>query len=213
MSEPLFQTSFCFCRTYSWASYIFNVCTLDMDRQWRQSRWWRQWQQWWVNLFLYWWAHWSKWRWDFRLIDSSAGSCRRRYQQGPLSTPSQYRPTHTHTHHACTAIRCTEDVLSYSVAGLIKNYHPNWSMWIDGGENIVQEVDHTDPLSQEHIESKNVYYPFASNGEWELAWWLLSSSLSQSSVNKFLHPEWVCLILLLIKLCLNITLGSVVSSS
>ena len=76
---------------------------------------------------------------------------------------SQPVPSHAHT-----AIRCAEDMPSYSIAGLIKNYHPNQSMWIDSGENIVQEIDCTDPLSQEHIESKNVYYTFASKGEWEL---------------------------------------------
>ena len=44
--------------------------------------------------------------------------------------------------HACTAIRRAEDVSSDSIAGLIRNYHPDQSMWIYDGEIIVQEINY-----------------------------------------------------------------------
>ena len=96
-------------------------------------------------------------------------------------------------HSPCTSpgVRYSEEVLSYSIDGLIKNYHPNQSMYVDSGNNIINETDNTDPLSQACRESNNVYYPFALKAEWELAEWLSSSSLSQSSINKFLHLDWV----------------------
>lgn len=93
-----------------------------------------------------------------------------------------------------TNVRHTEDVPSYSVAGLVKNYHPRRSISVPGGMNILQEIDATDPLREDRVKSNNVYYPFPSKAEWELAEWLSSSSIPQSSVNKFLHLDWVRLI-------------------
>ena len=64
-------------------------------------------------------------------------------------------------------------------------------MYADSGNIIINEIDNTNPLSQARRESNNVYYPFASKAEWELAEWLSLSSLSQSFVNEFLHLDWV----------------------
>lgn len=79
----------------------------------------------------------------------------------------------------------------HSIAGLVKHYHPNRSKWVETGKTFVDEVDENDPLSQARQESQNIYYPFASKAEWDLAEWLSSSSLPQSSVNEFLHLDWV----------------------
>lgn len=59
-------------------------------------------------------------------------------------------------------------------------------------------VDASDPLTVDHTESNNIYYPFASKAKWELAEWLSSSSLSQLLVNEFLHLDWVSLLTLLL---------------
>ena len=56
---------------------------------------------------------------------------------------------------------------------------------------FITKIDKTDPLSGTCDESHNIYYPFASQAEWELAEWLLFSSLPESSVNEFLHLDWV----------------------
>ena len=67
-------------------------------------------------------------------------------------------------------------------------------MWVDTGKNIINEIDNTDPLNQAWTKTNNVYYSFASKAEWELAEWLFSASLPQSSINDFLHLYWVHLV-------------------
>ena len=91
-------------------------------------------------------------------------------------------------------IKQSEAVPSYSVIGLIKNFHPKRSMWVDTRKNIVNEIDDTNPLSQAQTKTNNVYYPFMSKAEWELAEWLSLASLLQSSINNFLHLDWVHLV-------------------
>ncbi|KAH9009867.1 hypothetical protein EDB85DRAFT_1902692 [Lactarius pseudohatsudake] len=54
------------------------------------------------------------------------------------------------------------------------------------GTTFMQGFDR-DPYSQER--KKNLYYPFASRGEWEMATFLLHSSLSVSSIDSFLSLE------------------------
>lgn len=44
---------------------------------------------------------------------------------------------------------------------------------------------------------QNIYYPFQTRSEWELASWLLRSGLSMQSINNFLSLELVCYQLLL----------------
>ena len=96
--------------------------------------------------------------------------------------------------HTPMGIKKSEAVPSYSVAGLIKNHHPKQSIWVDTRKNIVNEINNTNPLSQGQTETNNVYYLFASKAEWELAEWFSSASLPQSSINNFLHLNWVCLV-------------------
>lgn len=47
-----------------------------------------------------------------------------------------------------------------------------------------------DPYSMERV--KNVFYPFASRSEWELASYFLCSSLSMASIDKYLSLTLVC---------------------
>ncbi|KAH9027612.1 hypothetical protein EDB85DRAFT_2074745 [Lactarius pseudohatsudake] len=56
------------------------------------------------------------------------------------------------------------------------------------GTTFMQGFDR-DPYSQER--KKNLYYPFASRGEWEMATFLLRSSLSVSSIDSFLSLELI----------------------
>ena len=48
---------------------------------------------------------------------------------------------------------------------------------------------HNDQCSE--FWSSNVYYPFAGKDKWELTSFLLSSGLSMSKINEFLHLEMV----------------------
>lgn len=77
-------------------------------------------------------------------------------------------------------------------AGLEKRLHPKPSEATQGyGYNLLQNIDQFDDLAQQRNDSDNMYYPFASRAEWQLARWLSTTSLPQSEVNNFLHLDWV----------------------
>lgn len=60
------------------------------------------------------------------------------------------------------------------------------------------ESFYADPYSEERKTTSNIYYPFASKGEWELAAFLMRSNLSMSAIDEFLslrlvvsnHPQF-----------------------
>ena len=49
-----------------------------------------------------------------------------------------------------------------------------------------------------HYRVHNLYYPFASKAEWQLASWLLRSNLSMQAIDEFLLLDLVSLIYLLL---------------
>ena len=63
-------------------------------------------------------------------------------------------------------------------------------MIIDAGKSLLQEIDQTDPLAVYCAD--NVYYPFADDVDWEIAKWMMDSSLSNSQINSFLKLKYVC---------------------
>ncbi|KAI5995118.1 hypothetical protein EDD15DRAFT_2165351 [Pisolithus albus] len=62
-------------------------------------------------------------------------------------------------------------------------YFPGAVQTYNGGSTFVNKFD-VDKFSE--LRSSNVYYPFASSGDWELGSWLLRSGLSMSAINTFL---------------------------
>ncbi|KAI6023119.1 hypothetical protein BKA83DRAFT_4027559, partial [Pisolithus microcarpus] len=60
---------------------------------------------------------------------------------------------------------------------------PGAAQMYNGGSTFVNKFD-VDKFSEHR--SLNIYYPFASSGDWELGLWLLCSSLSMSAINTFL---------------------------
>jgi len=42
------------------------------------------------------------------------------------------------------------------------------------------------------LRRTNLYYPFASRQDWQLAFFLLSSGMSMAHIDQFLHLELVC---------------------
>lgn len=77
-----------------------------------------------------------------------------------------------------------------SPKGLRKDYHPIQSIYAEGGKNLLQVVE-DDILANTRAESDNIFYPFASKEEWELAQWFTHSSLPQSEINSFLRLRYV----------------------
>lgn len=75
-----------------------------------------------------------------------------------------------------------------SLGGLSKQYHPKMLFRSAGGENLLQRI-RRDPYGQ--YRQDNIYYPFASRGEWQLAQWLINSSLTQAQTDSFLKLEEV----------------------
>src|SRR5882762_4127009 len=55
------------------------------------------------------------------------------------------------------------------------------------------DVFDADPHADKRVE--NLYYPFASKQDWEMASWLLRSGLSMAAVDRFLRLELVSCIL------------------
>ena len=69
------------------------------------------------------------------------------------------------------------------------NYHPNTPSVHPGGTVFMDQFfnDQYATLRQE-----NLYYPFASRMDWQLASWLLRSRLSMAAIDDFLSLELVC---------------------
>ena len=68
-------------------------------------------------------------------------------------------------------------------------YHPNTGCSYPGGLNYLQQMDRDEYA---HIrDTDNVYYPFASKSEWELARWLSSGALSQKDIDAYLRLQRV----------------------
>ncbi|KAI5985158.1 hypothetical protein EDD15DRAFT_2140176, partial [Pisolithus albus] len=66
-------------------------------------------------------------------------------------------------------------------------YHPNKGHSQPGGLNHLQQMDHDEYA---HIrDTDNIYYPFASKSEWELASWLSSGALSQKEIDHYLRLQ------------------------
>ena len=68
-------------------------------------------------------------------------------------------------------------------------YHPNLPTACPGGMNLLKHMEQDQYISIRNTE--NLYYPFASKSEWELADWLSSGALSQKDINAYLRLERV----------------------
>lgn len=68
-------------------------------------------------------------------------------------------------------------------------YHPNSS-----GQREPGGLNHLERMNRDmhaDLREENVYYPFASESEWELAKWLSSGALSQKEINQYLRLQRV----------------------
>ena len=68
--------------------------------------------------------------------------------------------------------------------------HPNIPSVHPGGTTFMDQF-FSDEYSR--FRQENVYYPFVSETDWQLASWLLHSRLSMAAINTFLSLELVCL--------------------
>jgi hypothetical protein len=71
-------------------------------------------------------------------------------------------------------------------------YHTHLPADFGHSANLLEAME-TDEFQTLHVN--NLYYPFASRMEWELASWLSQGLFSQKAIDQFLHLEYVsCLI-------------------
>lgn len=78
-------------------------------------------------------------------------------------------------------------------AGIRTVFHSNTPLSWTGGTNLLQKMD-KDQFAEERQE--NIYFPFASRMEWDLASWLSTGGLSQKEVDSFLKLDYVSFLLL-----------------
>ncbi|KAG1857459.1 hypothetical protein F4604DRAFT_1589911, partial [Suillus subluteus] len=71
--------------------------------------------------------------------------------------------------------------------GTTRQYHPNTPATIPGGKNHLQQME--GDIYANIRNTENIYYPFASKSEFDLANWLSSGALSQKEVDSFLYLE------------------------
>ena len=67
-------------------------------------------------------------------------------------------------------------------------YFPGATQMYRGGSAFIDKF-HADKFSNHR--ASNIYYPFASAGNWELGSWLLCSGLSMNAINSFLSLDLV----------------------
>jgi len=72
------------------------------------------------------------------------------------------------------------------------NYFPGATQTYNGGSTFIDKFD-TDEFSNQR--TSNIYYPFASRGDWKLGSWLLHSGLSMGAIDAFLSLSLVCFLL------------------
>src|ERR1700720_2417385 len=95
------------------------------------------------------------------------------------------------SHHSMKLMTITENFhhwnlhssppIPISLAGLHTQYHPSCSQSELGGQNLLQTIDELDPHATD-LANSNVHYPFAGHADWQLAHWLASAPLPQSSI-------------------------------
>ena len=71
-------------------------------------------------------------------------------------------------------------------------YFPGAAKAFSGGSTFLNKFE-GDQFNE--CRSSNIYYPFASRGEWKIGLWLLHSGLSMSAINTFLSLDLVYFLL------------------
>lgn len=94
-----------------------------------------------------------------------------------------------------------------SLAGLTKTYHHFPSIGAPGGLNLLQQIErgHGATDKDANARRENVYHPFCSKEDWELARWLADSGMPQTQINAFLKLQRVSTLILIKSLYANST--------
>ncbi|KIK12808.1 hypothetical protein PISMIDRAFT_120205 [Pisolithus microcarpus 441] len=88
---------------------------------------------------------------------------------------------------SCANILCSDTDPPLASPRRVRTYHPNQGEYLGGGLNHLQCMDLDDFARIRN--SENVYYPFASKSEWELANWLSNGVLAQKEIDAYLHLQ------------------------
>lgn len=94
--------------------------------------------------------------------------------------------------HSRTSLNSASTSTSESVdvpKGPIKDFHPTAADTYGRGKTILEEIHHSDQFAKQR--NGNIYYPFVSKEDWEVAAWLIESGLSMAEIDKFLNLPFV----------------------
>jgi hypothetical protein len=75
-----------------------------------------------------------------------------------------------------------------TLTGRVVDSHPNTPSVYPGGTTFMDQFFNDECAGQ---RKENLYYPFASGAEWQLASWLLRSRLSMAAIDDFLSLQLV----------------------
>lgn len=80
-----------------------------------------------------------------------------------------------------------------SLAGLTKTYHHFSSIGAPGGYNLLQQIEYGGGPTDVNASSRriNIYHPFSSKEDWQLARWLSDSGMPQTAIDAFLKLDRV----------------------
>ena len=97
--------------------------------------------------------------------------------------PASNDQTNDSNNYETTGDREDTDDLSTATTARYEDTHPNASSVLGSGPGFMDRFD-TDPHAEKRVG--NIYYPFLSKEEWNLASWLLCSGLSMRAIDDFL---------------------------
>lgn len=82
---------------------------------------------------------------------------------------------------------CEADSVDHT-SGTCREDFPGAAKILDGGKTFLDKF-YDDEYADKRVD--NLYYPFATVGEWELASWLIRTNLSMAATNEFLRLRLV----------------------
>lgn len=66
-----------------------------------------------------------------------------------------------------------------------EEFHPVAADTYGTGKTVMEQIQHSDQYAKQR--DRNIYHPFVSKEDWEMAAWLIESGLSMAEIDKFLH--------------------------
>ena len=110
-------------------------------------------------------------------------------QRGLFQRPLHRSETRTSLESVSSSSQSQAEADVPTGSGPYVERHPSPGSTFGRGDTILDDIDKSDQFAKQRQE--NVYYPFLSKEDWEVAAWLIQSGLSMSEIDKFLKLVFV----------------------